>query len=211
MQNMRAVALETDIDRIAQSLKIRHPRFRLMWLVGIETGLRISDLLSLTPGMFAPAGAFTLTERKTGKERRCFLSQELWLEVKQFMNIHRLAPDDFVFFSSSSDKKKPISRQWATRMIAQDAKLRGLSRIGAHSMRKVYACKLYLSSGQISSVQAALNHRYPSTTMHYLADLLPGIGQEANLKPLPEPPRAHRRPAGVFSRLFNRLFKALKA
>jgi integrase len=213
MQNMRAVALESDIDHIAQALKIRHNRFRLMWLLGIETGLRISDLLSITAGMFSPLGEFSLTEKKTRKERFFRLSASLWHEIDQFRSIHHLKPDEFLFFSSASNKKKPVSRQWATRIIAQDAKLRGIFNIGAHSMRKVYACKLFLSTRNLKAVQAALNHRYPSTTLIYLSDLLPGVGQEANLKPLPDVPAADRQPPSKFSlvkkyalTIYNRFF-----
>jgi integrase len=152
-----------------------------MWLVGIETGLRISDLLSITAGVFLPDGSFELTEKKTKKVKKCHLSPELWSKVQEFRQHFRIAPDDYLFYRSAMDKKKPITRQWATRMIREEASKRGLRCIGSHSMRKVYACKLYLSYGEIKTVQAALNHKYPSTTLHYLADLLPGVGQGSEL------------------------------
>ena len=226
MKNTRAIALETDIEHIAKALQARHPRFRLMWLVGIETGLRVSDLLSLQVHHFTPGGSFTLTEGKTRKRKTCQLSPELWKQIHEFIKNHRLLSGHHLFYSSGKNKFNPISRQWATRIIAYEAKLRGLCYIGAHSMRKIYACKLYLSTGEIRAVQAQLNHQYPSTTLIYLADLLPGIGQsgksDADLKPLPELPRAHppdarrtvplsRTVRGVISRFADWLFKRRKS
>ena len=207
MQNTRAIALESDIEHIAKSLQTRHPRFRLMWLAGIETGLRVSDLLSLQVYQFKPDGSFSLTEGKTRKQKSCQLSSELWKEIKDFIKNHKLSGGHHLFFSSAKNKYKPISRQWATRIIAEDAKLGGLRCIGAHSMRKIHACKLYLSSGSLNAVQAELNHAYPSTTLIYLADLLPGIGQSRNnnadLKPLPASAYAHPS-AGLLSSIKSR-------
>jgi site-specific recombinase XerC len=93
--------------------------------------------------------------------------------LKKYLALFCLKNDDFIFFSSSTQKHKPITRQWAHRIIASEARKMNLCCIGSHSMRKIYACNLYQSTGDLNAVQRALNHKYPSTTLLYLRDLLP--------------------------------------
>jgi integrase len=65
-----------------------------------------------------------------------------------------------------------MSRQWATTVIAKTARSLGLENVGAHSMRKIYACNIYRATGSIEAVRASLNHSKAETTLIYLRDVL---------------------------------------
>jgi integrase len=169
----RAIINPNDVLWMTLALKRVHPRFCLLWQLGIITGLRISDLLSLTV-LYVSTGSITIREKKTKKYRYFSLDPDIMSDIAHYTRLFKLKPEHFLFFSSSSKFNKPMSRQWANRIIARTAKIRGLRCIGAHSMRKIYACTLYQSTGDLKSVQRALGHRYPSTTLFYLRDLLPG-------------------------------------
>lgn len=151
----------------------RHPRFGTLWMAGVETGLRISDLLSLDAQTVISGAAWKVIEQKTGKSRNIELSSTLTQRLMDIVSNSRLSETDKIFYRSSNNKKVSITRQWAHRIIARSASLIGLNDVGAHSMRKMYACNLFRSTGSLKRVQDELNHKYPSTTMIYLMDLLP--------------------------------------
>jgi integrase len=115
-----------------------------------------------------------LNEKKTGKLREIQLDAFVLSEVNRFVRLRRLKPHEFLFYSSIGNREKPMSRQWAHRTIARMGKISHVGRVGTHSMRKTYACNLFRSTGDLRAVQRALNHKYPSTTLMYLADLIPG-------------------------------------
>jgi integrase len=178
MKNVKAILNPVNVIKIYTALQKRHPRFGLLWLMGMETGLRVSDLLELQMWNIRPAleshSPISIYETKTGKVKRIALGLETISRLKNFSNIHGLLDRHYIFFSSASNKEKPITRQWAHRLIARTASKMGLNFVGTHSMRKIYACNLYRTTNDLKAVQRDLNHKYISTTLLYLADLLPG-------------------------------------
>jgi integrase len=94
------------------------------------------------------------------------------VDVNFFVKVYMLRPDDYLFYRCASRKHISVSRQYVHRIISRTASNLGLRYIGAHSMRKIYACRLFSSTGSIDAVQAQLNHRHISTTLIYLKDLL---------------------------------------
>jgi integrase len=171
MNKTKAITDSVKVSRMAEQLcKLYHPRYGLMWVLGTFTGLRIGDLLRLRP---RDIGQFVwVEEAKTKRIRGVFLPPVLLVMVYIHVIRESLHPHQFLFFSSPSRKNKPISRQWAHRIIARTAKMDGLCCIGAHSMRKIYACDIYRSTGKIEAVQAALGHRNISTSFFYIRDVL---------------------------------------
>ena len=154
------------------ALKAADMRFSLLWLLGITTGLRVSDLLALRTSSVSRTGFISLNEKKTGKLKEIQLCPEVLEEYKYFVRMRGLKPNQYLFYSSNHRRDKPMTRQWVHHVIARTARLIGLDFIGAHSMRKIYACNLYRVTGSLKCVQDALNHKYASTTMIYLRDLL---------------------------------------
>ena len=155
---------------MAQTLWNVHHRYALLWFLGVETGLRIGDLLRIR---VRDVGQFLwLEEQKTKRIRGIFMMPDILEDIYFYVYEHRLNPDEFLFFSSSTRKYKPITRQWAHRVIARTSKIRGHRHIGSHSMRKIYACELYRSTGKIEAVQEALGHRSVATTFFYIRDVL---------------------------------------
>jgi integrase len=173
MNRVKAVLSPEKVNALSARLKKAHPRFYLLWAIGISTGLRISDLLCLRPSHLTST-CFTFEESKTKKTRHLELDDELLQEARRFVARYHLGDGHFLFFSSAARKHKPMSRQWAHRVIAREAAEVALEMIGAHSMRKIYACRLFASSGSIETVQAILGHKYVSTTLIYLRDILEG-------------------------------------
>ena len=173
MNMTKALLNQQEAATLGRLLYMMHPRFGLLWGMGIETGFRIGDLLRLRLKDVKDF-KFIMREQKTGNRRPLELSEGIRQEIDLYASRYRILPSDYLFYSGEQNKRKPMSRQWAHRVISRMARLRGLKSIGVHSMRKMYACNLFRATGSILSVQGALGHKHPSTTMIYLKDLLEG-------------------------------------
>ena len=135
------------------------PENRLVCRVCVATGLRVSDVLALTPGQLSPQ--FWITESKTGKRRRVNLKADLLADLRANAGEHWVFP--------GRDPTKHRTRQAVWRDVKRAAKAFRLPQnVGVHSLRKVYACELLVASGgDLRKVQKALNHDDLTATMIY--------------------------------------------
>lgn len=153
-------------------LALLMPENALVARVMLCTGLRVGDVLELTPEQIRPSTR--ITERKTGKSRIVRIPKGLCEEVRRHAGKHWAFP-------SPRDSCKHRTRQavWADIKRAQKA-CRFTVNLGTHSMRKAYAVKLMHRYHDLAKVQAALLHDRPEVTMLYaLADKLCGVRGDA--------------------------------
>lgn len=140
------------------------PANRLACQLAIKTGLRIGDILNIRTDQLAQR--MSVTEAKTGKRRRIYIPAALLARLKE------QAGETWVF--PGRDPEKHRTRQavwWDINRAAKAARLR--ANVGPHTMRKVYAVRAFQKSGDLASVQRALNHSDPAITVIYaLADQL---------------------------------------
>lgn len=154
--------LEREVEHVLAALM---PQNRLIIKVVLHTGLRIGDVLRMTPEQLKPCG--WMCEQKTGKRRRYGLPGPLLAELREQCGV-------FWVFPSPKNWRKHKTRQavWADVKRAQKA-FRLPENIGTHSFRKVYAVRLRERYGSIKRVQRALNHSSDSVTAIYaMADKL---------------------------------------
>jgi integrase len=78
-----------DKRKIEAIKKILHPRDRLLFIMGINSALRIGDLLSLVVGDVQENGKLktkiSLKEQKTGKEKRFPLNNSISKELEAYL------------------------------------------------------------------------------------------------------------------------------
>lgn len=63
-------------------------KISLLIAIGCFTGLRISDILALRWKQILDAAEFTITERKTGKQRTIRLNKELQEHIKELLQAY---------------------------------------------------------------------------------------------------------------------------
>ena len=91
-------------------LKGQNVRDYVLFMFGIYTGLRISDILKLRVRDVKEKDAVYMREIKTGKEKRFAINDELKPVIVDFIKGRR----DFEYlFKSPNFPNKPISRQQA--------------------------------------------------------------------------------------------------
>jgi integrase len=152
-------------------------RDELLFLLGINTALRISDLLNLTLADVSDPDGKTkdeieLKEKKTGKLRQNPINKVAQEALKAYLDqrkkIDRLYfPEAPLFLSRKG--QKAITRQQAHRLMAEAGAAVGLSNIGTHSLRKTFGYHVFKKScGNLALVQKLLNHSSSGDTLRYI-------------------------------------------
>lgn len=156
------------IQDIKKYLKVRNERNYILFLFGINTGMRISDILKLRVRDVQGWSIF-IREGKTKKLKEVKMPVELKKAVRQYSQ--GMNKNDFLFESrqkARTGKSKPISRGMAYCILQEIAEEFGLERIGTHSFRKTYGYHFYQQFKDVAVLQQMLNHSDPKITLRYI-------------------------------------------
>jgi integrase len=156
-------------------------RDRALFLLGVRSGFRISELLSLrrcdlvTRGGIAERVSVARKNMKKKVEGRTVLihpeaREALAMWMVQLYELGYMTPECFVF-QSRTGPNAAISRVQAYRLLSRACDNAGLSgKLGTHSMRKTFADKIYDRLGHdLIKTQRALGHKNINSTVSYLS------------------------------------------
>ena len=123
-------------------------------------GLRIGDVLSLTPNNFR-MGKLIITEDKTDKMQNREVNPQIIELVKDYAIEEGIKPNDKLF------------NRLGVRAVQKQLKIitnyLGLENISTHSFRKMYAVNVYeQNNNNIELVKELLNHTSIATTQRYI-------------------------------------------
>lgn len=156
---------------IGSYLKKKNERDYIMYMCGIYTGLRISDILKLKVRDVRNKKYIKLREKKTRKERTIEINDEL----KRALNTYIEGKDlDEYLVKSRENYNAPICRSMAYKILKAAGDRFGLESIGTHTLRKTFGYHFYKQTGDIVTLQQIFNHTHPSVTLKYI-----GINQES--------------------------------
>ncbi len=136
-----------------------------------STGLRVSELCSLTNDIDFETGEFSI-RGKGGKIRVVFISDEARTTLKKYLAL-RKDMSDSLFVQIGSEKKdgmdiKPLTRRSVERIVKQCAVKAGISKkVTPHVIRHCFATDLLSNGADIRSVQTMLGHANIATTQIY--------------------------------------------
>jgi integrase len=166
LEYVEPIRNKEQIDAIKHYLKNRNLRDYLLFILGINSGLRISDLLSLSVKDVKEAERILLREKKTGKTKDFPLSGKCKKAIQEYLaNNDR----DSGWLFQSQKGKKPITRIQAYRIINRAARAIGIQEpIGTHTMRKTFGYWAHKSGVDITKIQKLLNHSTPEITLAYI-------------------------------------------
>ena len=146
-----------EIEVILRALSAEN---RLACEISLATGLRINDVLALTPEKVRKQ-RFTLREEKTGKTRRIRLPAELVNRALALSGQHYI-------FEHRLNGRKHRTRQAVFKDLKKACANFGIKKnIAPHSLRKIYAVEEYELTGDLKKVQKLLNHSNEAVTMLY--------------------------------------------
>ncbi|KNZ70280.1 integrase family protein [Thermincola ferriacetica] len=164
------------IKAMLKQLNSQNERDCLLFMFGINTGLRISDILPIRySDIFTDNGSFrqhlVIRERKTAKEKKIKLNDALKAAIKSYVTSRNLSGDDYLF---GSKKGGSIGRVQAYRVLKAAADAVGIEHFGTHTMRKSWGYWTYKASKyNIGLIMDMFNHSSQKVTLRYI-----GISQD---------------------------------
>lgn len=170
MKLVQPIRDKETVVEVKRYLQERNQRNYLLFIVGIYTGLRVSDILSIRVSDIKQNKYLIIKESKTNKTNRIELHGELKRELLKCIKDKK---EHEYIFQSRKGHNKPISRITAYRILKDAAQWVGLTEIGTHTMRKTFGYHLYNSTKDIATLQKIFNHSSPQHTLRYI-----GITQE---------------------------------
>lgn len=146
-------------------------------IIGLNTALRISDILNLTYDDIYQDGNvqehITVREQKTGKENRILLNKEVRHTLKKYHEVlictkmHQNGNP--YLFPSPRNSYAPLSRSQAYRMIISAAEAAGIEgKISCHSLRKTFGYHAWKQGCDPVVIMVIFNHSSISITKRYL-------------------------------------------
>jgi len=177
-----------DINRISSYL-VEHRRYRdnMLFILGINFGLRVSDLIQLRFGQliddsfsfkttFPVLEKKTKTTRKVQKNRYITINDSVMEAVTLYLQHAPSKLDDFLFRSESNrgcNQNKPISRMSVDRIlkgIAEDLHLE--CKVATRTLRKTFGYHQTVMSGndprKLLLLQKIFGHSSSTQTLDYI-------------------------------------------
>lgn len=163
---------DTEISQVLVYLS--NPRDKALFILGIRTGFRISELCSLkvsdVMGHDQILSHVTVQRRHTKgqlESRSIVLHKEAKAVLELLIGSYDLKSSSYLF----EGREGPLSRHQAWRILKeayQAARLNG--KLATHSMRKTYASKMYQALGKdLVKTQRAMGHKNINSTISYLS------------------------------------------
>lgn len=173
---MRGARSLTDSEISLVKLVLTNTRDYTLFVLGLKTGFRISELLSLKVSdvhQYDTINTHVTVSRRNMKgkhsSRSVILHPEAQQSLVKLINEYSLQPNDFLF-QSRKGLNNPISKQhaWLILKTAYRAcRLQG--HCSTHSMRKSLAARVYAASDRdLVKTSKALGHANVSSTISYL-------------------------------------------
>lgn len=164
-----------DIRHISAIKKALHGRDLLLFVFGINSGLRISDILRIKVGDIRDKESIVIRETKTSKPKRFIFNKAIKSAVSEL--IPPSADDSEFVFKSRKGDNKPITRVAAYRILNAAAERAGVAKmigaIGTHSLRKTFGYHAYNNGTDLALLQTIFNHSSQAVTLRYI-----GINQD---------------------------------
>lgn len=174
MNIVQPIRDKNKLEEMKEELRKSGTRNYLLFLLGINTGLRVSDIVKLqVKDVKEPSGTMkeyvTIIEKKTKKLKRFPICNILLSELTKYTN--NMGQEQYLFPSQKGAKN--ITEVQAYRILNKAGKNIGLTEIGTHTMRKTFGYHHYQQNHDVAILQEIFNHSAPSITLRYI-----GINQD---------------------------------
>ena len=162
---------EENAIKAIRNMLSNNPRNHLLFVLGINNGLRTGDLLKLRVKDLAgmkPNESINIKEGKTGKQNILFVNKTVHEILTQYLEHSNLSEDDFLFLSRKT--KKAITIQAVNALVKKWTSAINLKgNYGAHSLRKTWGYFQRTNFGVgFEIICKRFNHQSPAVTMRYL-------------------------------------------
>ena len=152
------------IKSVEQYLKRKNKRNYVIWELGINSGLRVSDILRLNVSDVADKTHITIIEKITKKRKSFYINDKLKKILKRF--IRRRKGNGPLFLGKHG---KRLNQREVYRFIVRVCSQVGIeSKVSTHTMRKTFGYHHYQKYKDVVLLQKIFNHSSSRITLMYL-------------------------------------------
>ena len=152
------------LHKLEDYLSKNSKRDLLLFTIGTNCGLRISDIVALNVGDVRNKSHIRIVEKKTGKYKSFPINSKLKPMFEEYTKGNR--SDEALFKTRFQNR---MDRFTAYRIIRKSCKLAGLpEKVGAHTMRKTFGYHHYQKFKDVAILQKIFNHSTPQVTLRYI-------------------------------------------
>lgn len=175
------IRTEPEIHAFLRCLREWNRNYYIAALIGINWGLRCSDILAMQVGDVAVAGCgrrvhiidrLAIREIKTGKIRHILVTDKMRRALRgHIRKMNGWTEETPLVLSQKKDgegKAKALSRQQLWHVVSVAAAMAGIpGEIGTHSLRKTYAYQAWRNGTRVDVIQKEFGHVNLETTHRY--------------------------------------------
>lgn len=167
----------TDNEAIELKASLKCLRDQAIFVMGVRSGFRISEILSLRVKDVSQHGKIvdhvTVAKQNMKKKtasRTVILHSEVREALSSLLASRYYKPDQYLF-SAPHSPTRPISRIQAYRIIKAAAnELKLIGKVGTHTMRKTFAQRMYNKlDHDLVKTARSLGHKSINSTVSYLS------------------------------------------
>ena len=169
MSTVEPIRNKNDIRKIEKFLSLQDKRVLLIFLIGINCGLRISDILGLNVSDVKDKSHIFISEKKTKKSKKIPINDKLKPIIKIFT--YNRNEDEALFLTVFKNRMDRTYVYKTLKKVSQHLELK--EKIGTHTLRKTFGYHHYKKNKDIAILQKIFNHSSSVVTLRYI-----GIEQE---------------------------------
>lgn len=153
-----------DITKIEQYLKVHNKRDYVIWVLGMNSGLRVSDIVRLNVTDVVGKTHIKIIEKKTGKEKTFYINDKLKRVLKDFTKGRNLEEPLFL-----GKQGKRLYRSQVYRFIVRACKENGIKvHVSTHTLRRSFGYHHYQKFKDSVVLQKIFNHSSQRITLMYI-------------------------------------------
>lgn len=152
------------IKAIEQYLKEHNKRDYVIWVLGLNSGLRVSDILALNVSDVFNKTHITIIEKKTKKIKSFYINKKLRTVLDEFIKDRN--PDEPLFLGKHKNR---LNRREVYRFIVKTCNKLGIAaKVSTHTMRKTFGYHHYQQFKDSVILQKIFNHSSQKITLVYI-------------------------------------------
>ncbi len=153
-----------DITKVEQYLKVHNKRDYVIWVLGMNSGLRVSDIVRLNVSDVVDKTHIKIIEKKTGKEKTFYINDKLKRVLKDFTKGRNLEEPLFL-----GKQGKRLDRSQVYRFIVKACRENGIRvHVSTHTLRRSFGYFHYQQFKDPIVLQKIFNHSSQRITLMYI-------------------------------------------
>lgn len=153
-----------DIAKIEQYLKKHNMRDYVIWVLGMNSGLRVSDIVGLNVADVTGKTHISIIEKKTKKPKTFYINDKLKKVLKEYTKGKELNEPLF-----KGKQGKRLNRSQVYRFIVRACKDNGIqAHVSTHTLRRSFGYHHYQQFKDAIVLQKIFNHSSQKITLMYI-------------------------------------------